>query len=301
VAPILTNQLSTQQASVGEAFKFVVPDNTFTNPEGDPLMVTASLADGSQLPDWLSFTAGTFSGTPGRLDTDFYAVRTLSIRVTAQASISVLSAQTTFDLLVGGVSLGQLVVQIVAPIVSVLSSLFALYKARALFLNRYKYANYKPLKETIYPGQFFERQLETPAIEIRVIQATKPPKHQPNCPCGCLTCCCCCFTFLLSSRDQFAKLPSWLEYHLFSNKLVAPKGPHADETGQELIIEVLDEDGVLREQFTLDIRGGGGGGETGTESKSPGTSDSSYSMVQGRPMSPTSSGDMEIQLQPLNR
>src|SRR5690606_32383970 len=55
---------------------------------GDSLILTATLADGSALPTWLTFDAatGTFSGTPANGD-----VGTLSIRVTAtdQANASV--------------------------------------------------------------------------------------------------------------------------------------------------------------------------------------------------------------------
>ena len=57
-------QVSSQTATVGRAFSYTVPE--VTDPDGDKLTYTAALSDGSVLPAWLSFNAGTrtFSGTP---------------------------------------------------------------------------------------------------------------------------------------------------------------------------------------------------------------------------------------------
>ena len=63
------------------AFSFVIPANTFSDIDvGDTLQLSATLADGSALPAWVSFdpATGTFSGTP--VGTDGAAV---SILVTA--------------------------------------------------------------------------------------------------------------------------------------------------------------------------------------------------------------------------
>ncbi|AFY82378.1 putative Ig domain-containing protein [Oscillatoria acuminata] len=64
--PTVTNPLADQTATAGEAFSFAVPEDSFTDPEGDPLTFTATLADGSPLPDWLTFdpATGELSGTP---------------------------------------------------------------------------------------------------------------------------------------------------------------------------------------------------------------------------------------------
>ncbi|RRO13556.1 putative Ig domain-containing protein, partial [Pectobacterium aquaticum] len=60
---------------------------------GDTLTLSATLADGSALPNWLSFNpaTGTFSGTPGNSD-----VGSLSIRVTASDGDAAVS--TTFSM-----------------------------------------------------------------------------------------------------------------------------------------------------------------------------------------------------------
>jgi len=61
-------------------FSFTLPSNAFTDVEGDALTLSARLADGSDLPAWLSFDpdTGTFSGTPPQ---DYNG--TLAVRVEA--------------------------------------------------------------------------------------------------------------------------------------------------------------------------------------------------------------------------
>ena len=91
--------LPDQQASEDGAFSFTVPAGTFTDADagvGDTLSYTATRADGSALPPWLSFDAATrsFSGTPLQAD-----VGTLSIRVTATDG-SGASVSDTFDITV---------------------------------------------------------------------------------------------------------------------------------------------------------------------------------------------------------
>jgi trimeric autotransporter adhesin len=70
-APVLGNPLADQAVTAGSLFSYVVPADTFADADaGDSLSLTARLADGGDLPGWLSFDAatgtfsGTFSGTP---------------------------------------------------------------------------------------------------------------------------------------------------------------------------------------------------------------------------------------------
>ena len=66
-APVLAVQTGNQNAVVGSVFSLSLPDGTFTDVDaGDTLAYTATAADGSPLPAWLTFDAGTrtFSGTP---------------------------------------------------------------------------------------------------------------------------------------------------------------------------------------------------------------------------------------------
>ena len=70
-APTVATAISDQTATTGTAFSYQVPDTTFTDADSDTLTYSATLADDSMLPSWLSFDAATrtFSGTPnGRGD-----------------------------------------------------------------------------------------------------------------------------------------------------------------------------------------------------------------------------------------
>ncbi|QLL94895.1 tandem-95 repeat protein [Pectobacterium carotovorum] len=95
-APVVATPIPPQNVTQGGGFNFTVPDSTFSDPDGDTLTLSATLANGSPLPSWLRFdpTIGTFSGTPGNAD-----VGTLVIRVTATDGSNT-SISTSFGLTV---------------------------------------------------------------------------------------------------------------------------------------------------------------------------------------------------------
>ncbi len=97
--PVLDIAINGQSASQGSAFSYQVPANTFSDPDGDALTYSATLDDGSALPGWLSFDAGsrTFSGTPGNAD-----VGALSVLVSASDGQA--STTATFALNVGNIN-----------------------------------------------------------------------------------------------------------------------------------------------------------------------------------------------------
>ncbi|MEM0671601.1 DUF4347 domain-containing protein [Dickeya oryzae] len=100
-APVVSGALGSQTAAQNSGFNFTVPAGTFTDPDtGDTLTLSATQADGSALPGWLSFNPATrtFSGTPGDGD-----VGNLTIRVTATDGSNA-SVSTTFGLVVSGSS-----------------------------------------------------------------------------------------------------------------------------------------------------------------------------------------------------
>jgi hypothetical protein len=79
--PVTGTTLALQETSESVPLTFTVPTSAFIDADGeDTLYFTATLADGSPLPAWLSFDplTRTFSGTPGGGD-----VGVLSVRVTA--------------------------------------------------------------------------------------------------------------------------------------------------------------------------------------------------------------------------
>jgi hypothetical protein len=78
-APYLENPIPDQADTVGHSFNFMIPDSTFFDDDGNnTLNYSATLADGSPLPEWLGFdtVSATFSGIP-------VSIGTLKIRVTA--------------------------------------------------------------------------------------------------------------------------------------------------------------------------------------------------------------------------
>lgn len=104
VAPVAGTQIAAQSVKANEALSFVLPANAFThNDAGDELSFTATLADGSALPAWLSFnaTSKTFSGTAT-------SQATLTIKVTATDEANA-KASTEFTLVVtGGVGVAEI-------------------------------------------------------------------------------------------------------------------------------------------------------------------------------------------------
>ena len=79
-APTVATAMTDQPATVGTAFSYAFPANTFSDADtADTLTYTATKADDTALPAWLSFDAATrtFSGTPQAAD-----VATVSIKVT---------------------------------------------------------------------------------------------------------------------------------------------------------------------------------------------------------------------------
>jgi len=94
-APLVANAIGDKSTRDAQGWNFKVPANIFTDPDGDPLTYSASLADGSALPAWLSFNAETltFTGTPPR---DYSA--SLNVKVTA--SDGTLTGSDVFNLIV---------------------------------------------------------------------------------------------------------------------------------------------------------------------------------------------------------
>ncbi|RDJ03369.1 adhesin [Rhizobium phaseoli] len=98
-APVLAVQTTTQNATVGSAFSFTLPTTTFSDVDsGETLTYSATAADGTALPSWLSFNASTrtFSGTPT-------TTGTYGVKVTA-TDLGGLAANETFNIAVSTTS-----------------------------------------------------------------------------------------------------------------------------------------------------------------------------------------------------
>ena len=100
-APTVATPLADQTVQEGSPLNIVVPENTFADEDvGAVLTNSASLADGTALPTWLSFdaTTRTFTGTP-----DDAQIGSLDLRVTATDSGN-LSASDEFSLIVTNIN-----------------------------------------------------------------------------------------------------------------------------------------------------------------------------------------------------
>ena len=96
IPPTLANEIPNRMATVGTAFNYAFLANTFNDADGDTLAYTATLADDSALPTWLTFSAATraFSGTPQAAD-----VGTVAVKVTASDGNGE-SVSDSFDIVV---------------------------------------------------------------------------------------------------------------------------------------------------------------------------------------------------------
>jgi VCBS repeat-containing protein len=110
-APIAAVPIANQTTNEDAGFSFTVPANSFSDVDvGDSLTLSASLADGSPLPAWLSFDAATqtFSGTPLNGD-----VGSLSVRVTATDTAGA-SASQDFTVTVNNINDGPFASAVIA-------------------------------------------------------------------------------------------------------------------------------------------------------------------------------------------
>lgn len=94
VAPVVLKPLPDVAASRGTTFDMALPAGTFGDSNGDKLTYSATMADGSALPAWLTFSNGRLTGTvaPG-------ALGAYDIRITANDGS--LTASDVFTLNVG--------------------------------------------------------------------------------------------------------------------------------------------------------------------------------------------------------
>jgi Ca2+-binding RTX toxin-like protein len=76
--PGLVSPLADQQVNEDQGFAFEVPAGAFVDPDGDALVLSATLDDGRALPSWLRFDGTRFSGVAGNEN-----VGQITVRVTA--------------------------------------------------------------------------------------------------------------------------------------------------------------------------------------------------------------------------
>ncbi|WP_298309265.1 tandem-95 repeat protein, partial [uncultured Erythrobacter sp.] len=110
-APMLLQVLPDVSSPEDTAFSFGIPDGSFVDVDGDTLTLSATLDDGSAIPDWLSFDGETFAGTPPQ---DFNG----SLALTVTASDGELSASDTFTLTIDPVNDAPVLVRALSDVSS---------------------------------------------------------------------------------------------------------------------------------------------------------------------------------------
>jgi hypothetical protein len=87
-APEVKTDIADTSVNENQAFSYQLPADAFIDLDNDTLSYTATLADGSALPSWLSFDAATqtFSGTPSYDDANVLTVKVVASDGQATAS-----------------------------------------------------------------------------------------------------------------------------------------------------------------------------------------------------------------------
>ena len=155
-----------------------------------------------------------------------------------------MNVSTLFILNVDGTSWGQLIITTISPVISFLTTLYALYQLRALFLNRCCKQRYEKEAKEYAIGEEFSLELSAPRQKVRTVTLREPAERAWSKHCQ--------FFNLPRSLPGDITMPSWLEYEPFKNCL-RTRGPIPDIGEQNLVVQVSGKMGVILEQFELHI------------------------------------------------
>ncbi len=226
--PVLLNQLPNQNVNVGSNFRYTVPADTFTDPNGDVLIYTAARTNRKPLPNWLKFDAPTrtFSGKPSNKDTKTYAdrIHTIEVCVSDQEG----NACSSFTLAVVGESEIQQAITAILILASIASTLFAAYRNRATIWNWTCKRWYQLPRQAAVVDKAYTYSILIDEERIRHVQA---------------------FTCKGKALKANKLLPGWLDYQN-DNKLVGTPGKDDITT---LIIRVLSDNQRILAEFELGI------------------------------------------------
>jgi Ca2+-binding RTX toxin-like protein len=131
-APTAASALAAQNADEDSVFTHQIPADAFSDvDQGDALTFAATLADGSALPDWISFdpAARTFSGIPANGD-----VGTIAVRVTATDAVGK-AADQVFELTVDNTNDAPVVAEAIDKCAATQGQLFSFTVPISTFLD----------------------------------------------------------------------------------------------------------------------------------------------------------------------
>lgn len=97
--PEIADGIAEQTIYANQNFSLTISDTAFNDPDGHPLSYTATLADGSALPDWVRFDAEsmTFSATAEAIAANMQTGDSLSFSVTATDNAGLTAKHVTGD------------------------------------------------------------------------------------------------------------------------------------------------------------------------------------------------------------
>ncbi len=251
--PKVANQISNQVAQVGQKYRFVVPDNTFIDPNSDPLTLSATRVDGRLLPGWLSFADRTLEGKPGPSHTGAFSDKTVPLKICATDGN--LEDCTLFDLSVQGTSNEEKTLSILIPLFSIGTLGLGWYKKRGLVLN--------PLNREKYDKGTISAPLSTPftylfqADKSKIVQVIaylgKEPLFGLPIPDG---------KWMEWPKVEKpiaggALLPDWLTYDYGKNELESSFDPRDVDRGL-YTIRAYGKGEMILEEVKLDVGGQSG-------------------------------------------
>ena len=156
--PYLAGALPNQIAAVGQPFTLTIAPSVFADPQGDPLVLTASIYNSTRsLPSWLSFNPSTnrFSGTPtqpGVLDIGVTASDPEGLSTVSEFSLTVLAPSAAGN--------NSLTTTIASSVVSGTIGLF--FFILKVCLNR---AASKKLESALGEGHEYEQKVVRPVAK----------------------------------------------------------------------------------------------------------------------------------------
>ncbi len=246
-APKVANPLSNQVAQVEQKFRFVVPDNTFADPNDDSLILSAKRATGRSLPNWLTFTDRTLEGKPGPSDTGAFSDKVVPIQICATDGDQ--EACSVFDLSVQGTSNAERALSIFGPLIAFGGLAYGWFNKRGVILNPWNRKNYDKGTKTVTIGEPFNYQIETPKSKIKLVQAFEGKQMFAGLPAP----------MSLDKRGYLDwlkydspiiggnLLPSWLNYKEGGNELISSSGPSPKDAGLYTVRAYGDGEVILEE------------------------------------------------------
>ncbi len=246
--PQVANAISNQVAHVGQTFRFVVSDNTFTDPNGDSLVLSATKANGRSLPGWLSFADRTLVGKPGPSHTGAFSDKTIPLKICSSDGDQ--EACSIFDLNVQGVSTEEKTLSVVGPTLSLAALGIGWMKKRGVVLNPLNREKYDKGTITVPLNEHFTYSFQAEKSKIVQVSAYlgKETLFGLPIPPGKWT------EWLIFDKPIAGGtlLPNWLNYNEAKNEILNTRFPRSEDRGI-YTIRAYGSGDVILEEIKLNV------------------------------------------------